>query len=116
VDCGVDVLFVEAVRTVEHMDVVCSRFGHQIPLFANMVEGGKTPVLSVDELSARGYSIVIFPGGTVRFLAKQMQHYFSSLKQNGSTRALSADMLDFDGLNELIGTPELLALGKRYDG
>jgi len=116
VECGVDVLFVEAVRTTEHMDRVCQQFGPRIPLLANMVEGGKTPVLSVDELSSRGYSIVIFPGGTVRFLAKQMQRYFSSLKEHGSTRAMSSEMLDFDGLNTLIGTPELLALGKKYDG
>lgn len=115
-ECGVDVIFVEAVRTSEHMDIVCKQFAHRVPLLANMVEGGKTPVQSVEELTARGYRIVIFPGGTVRFLSRQMQRYFTSLKQTGSTKALSEEMLDFDGLNDLIGTPELLARGKRYDG
>lgn len=113
--CGVDVIFVEAVRTSEHMDIVCKQFAHRVPLLANMVEGGKTPVQSVDELSERGYRIVIFPGGTVRFLAQQMQRYFASLRQTGSTKALGTEMLDFDGLNALIGTPELLERGRQYE-
>jgi len=116
VECGVDALFIEAVRTSEHMDIVCKRFKDRIPLLANMVEGGKTPVQSADELSARGYRIVIFPGGTVRFIARQVQDYYGSLKATGSTLAFKDEMLDFDQLNGVIGTPELLELGRRYTG
>ena len=43
-ECGVDALFVEALRTPEQMDAACTRFSHRIPMLANMVEGGKTPV------------------------------------------------------------------------
>ena len=49
-DCGVDALFVEALRTPEQMAAACSRFAHRVPMLANMVEGGKTPVESADEL------------------------------------------------------------------
>ena len=114
--CGVDLLFIEAVRGAEDMDRVCGLFASRVPLLANMVEGGKTPIQSVDALQARGYKRVIFPGGTVRFLANQMQRYFQSLRATGSTAAMKEEMLDFDGLNAVIGTPELLALGKRYEG
>lgn len=114
--CGVDLLFIEAVRGAQDMDRVCGIFAARVPLLANMVEGGKTPIQSVDELQSRGYKLVIFPGGTVRFLAQQMQRYFTSLRATGSTAAMKDEMLDFDGLNDVIGTPALLDLGKRYEG
>jgi 2-methylisocitrate lyase-like PEP mutase family enzyme len=79
-----------------------------------MVEGGKTPIQSADELGKRGYRIVIFPGGTARFVAKQLQGYYGSLKRHGTTAPMKEAMFDFDELNALIGTPELLELGRRY--
>ncbi|MDR5759421.1 isocitrate lyase/phosphoenolpyruvate mutase family protein [Caballeronia sp. LZ035] len=112
--CGVDALFVEAVHTVEQMDIVCRRFGERVPLLANMVEGGKTPVRSVAELRQRGYRIVIFPGGTARFVAHGLQGYYASLLNHGTTEPMWPQMLTFDQLNEVIGTPELLAASKRY--
>lgn len=115
-ECGVDALFVEAVRSSEQMDVVCSRFASRVPMLANMVEGGKTPVQSVEELGRRGYRIVIYPGGTARFVSYQLQRYFESLRKHGTTAPLRGDMFDFDGLNSLIGTPELLDVGRRYSG
>lgn len=114
-DCGVDALFVEALRTHEHMDLACGRFASQVPMLANMVEGGKTPVQSVDALGARGFRIVIFPGGTVRFGARQLSRYFDSLKAHGTTEPLRDEMFDFDALNAAIGTPALLALGRHYE-
>jgi len=86
-----------------------------VPLLANMVEGGKTPVGSVDELSARGYRIVIYPGGTARFVSFQLQRYLASLKSHGTTQPLWGEMNDFNALNRVIGTPELLELGRRYE-
>lgn len=114
--CGVDAIFVEAVRSPEQMRAACDRFAHRIPMLANMVEGGKTPVTAADELGRIGYRIVIFPGGTARAVAHTLQRYYASLKQHQSTTPERERMLDFDQLNALIGTPELLALGKRYDG
>jgi 2-methylisocitrate lyase-like PEP mutase family enzyme len=113
-ECGVDALFIEALRTPEQMDAACARFAHRVPLLANMVEGGKTPVQCVDELGRRGFRIVIFPGGTARAVAFGLQDYYASLREHGSTAPWQDRMLDFDGLNRLIGTPELLAAGRRY--
>lgn len=113
-DAGADVLFIEAPRSVQELDTICATFPGT-PLLANMVEGGATPVSSADELGARGFSIVIFPGGIVRALAKAASDYYASLHAHGTTKPFSGRMHDFDGLNAVIGTPEMLALGKRYE-
>ena len=114
-ECGVDALFIEALRTPGQMDAACERFAARLPLLANMVEGGKTPVQSAAELQARGFRIAIFPGGTARAATHALQGYFASLRAHGSTAPWRERMLDFDGLNAVIGTPELLAEGRRYD-
>lgn len=114
-ECGVDALFIEALRTPEQMNEACQRFGQRIPLLANMVEGGKTPVQSAAELQERGFRIVIFPGGTARAVAHTLQGYYASLHQHQTTAPWQKQMLDFDGLNEVIGTAELMASGKRYE-
>lgn len=114
-EAGADVLFIEALRSIEDMKKAVARFGGKRPLLANMVEGGKTPVLAAEELEKIGYSIAIFPGGTVRAITFSLQEYFGMLKRDGGTAAARARMLDFDGLNRTIGTPEMLNLGKKYD-
>ncbi len=113
--CGVDALFIEAVRTPEQMNMACQQFAQRIPMLANMVEGGKTPVQSADALGQRGYKIVIFPGGTARAVAHTLQGYYASLHQHKTTLPWKNQMLDFDRLNAVIGTPELLAQGKQYE-
>lgn len=115
-ECGVDALFVEALRTPQQMDAACARLAGRVPLLANMVEGGKTPVQSAAELGRRGFRIVIFPGGTARAVAHTLQGYYASLQQHGTTAPWQQRMLDFDGLNRLIGTPQLLEAGQRYEG
>ena len=114
-ECGVDALFVEALRTPGQMDAAGARFGARVPLLANMVEGGKTPVEDARTLQSRGFRIAIFPGATVRVVAHAMQRYFADLAQAGGTAAWRDRMLDFDGLNRTIGTPELLERGRRYE-
>jgi len=114
-ETGVDALFIEALRSPEQMWAACDRFASRVPLLANMVEGGKTPVMSAEELGKVGFRIVIFPGGTARAVAHMLQRYYGTLKKDGTTAALRGEMLDFDGLNAVIGTAELLAKGKRYE-
>jgi len=113
--CGVDALFIEALRTPEQMDAACRRFADRIPLLVNMVEGGKTPVQDVAQLQARGFRIAIFPGGTARAVAHTLAGYYGSLREHGSTLPWKDRMLDFDGLNAILGTPELIETGKRYE-
>lgn len=114
-DAGADVLFVEALRSREDMGTAIARLGHRAPLLANMVEGGKTPVLPAAELEEIGFRIVIFPGGTARALSFALRDYLASLAAHGTTTPYLPKMLTFAELNEVIGTPEMLALGKRYE-
>jgi len=115
VETGVDVLFIEAPRSLEEMKSVTGRFGSRVPLLANMVEGGKTPLLDASRLEQLGYRIAIFPGGLARCLVFAAQDYFATLKRDGTTAALRERMLDLEGLNRVIGTPQMLELGKRYE-
>ncbi len=114
-ETGVDALFIEALRSPEQMDAACSRFAHRVPLLANMVEGGKTPIQDADALQAHGFRIAIFPGGTARAVVHTLQGYYGSLHRHRTTQPWRDRMLDFDGLNEVIGTPELMRVGQQYD-
>jgi len=115
-EAGCDLLFVEAPPGIDDMRAIAARLGARRPLLANMVEGGKTPMLSAGELAGIGYRVAIFPGGLPRALARCMIEYFESLKAHGTTAPFRDRMLNFDALNALIGTPELLKLGRDYDG
>jgi len=114
-EAGADALFVEAPRTREDLARVVAALAGIRPLLANMVEGGKTPVLSAPELEAIGFRIVIFPGGIVRALARTARDFYASLAEARTTEPFRERMLDFAGLNALLGTPELLSLGRHYD-
>jgi 2-methylisocitrate lyase-like PEP mutase family enzyme len=114
-ETGVDMLFVEAPKTRDELGRMVAALGSATPLMANMVEGGKTPALSAAELEAIGFALVIFPGGIVRALGRMAAEYYGSLARHGTTEPFRARMLDFDGLNAVIGTPEMIALGQRYE-
>jgi 2-methylisocitrate lyase-like PEP mutase family enzyme len=114
-EAGADMLFVEAPKARNELSLIGEAFGATVPLMANMVEGGKTPPLSAAELEALGFALVIFPGGIVRALGRAASDYYGSLAGHGTTEPYRPHMLDFDGLNDLIGTPEMIALGKRYE-
>jgi 2-methylisocitrate lyase-like PEP mutase family enzyme len=114
-EAGVDLLFIEAPRNEDELAGIARRFAGRVPVMANMVEGGKTPLKDAATLQALGFALVIFPGGTVRALTHALGDYFSSLRLHGTTAPFRNRMLDFTALNELIGTPDMLALGRRYD-
>ena len=115
-DAGADMLFVEAPRQREELARIGTKFGQSVPLMANIVEGGKTPMLPASELQALGFALVIFPGGIVRTLAKAAEEFYASLKAHGSTEPFRARMFDFEAINRLLGTPEMLERGARYAG
>jgi 2-methylisocitrate lyase-like PEP mutase family enzyme len=114
-DAGADMLFIEAPRQRDELARVVKQAAGKVPLMANMVEGGKTPILPARELQELGFSLVIFPGGIVRALAKTAEEFYGSLKTHGTTDPFRPRMFDFAALNDLIGTTELMALGKQYE-
>lgn len=114
-ECGVDALFIETLESLEQLQAASRSFGPRIPLLANMVEGGRAPLLSAGELTELGFRIVIFPGGTSRAIVRSMQIYFQTLRREGTTAGMLGSMLDFEGLNRVIGTDELMDAARGYE-
>jgi len=113
-DAGADVLFIEALKDQTQMQTAVSQLAGSAPLLINMVEGGKTPLSSAEELQELGFALAIFPGGAVRAIAHTARDYYSALIQNGSNQPFKDRMFDFNGLNDLIGIQRLIAEGKKY--
>jgi 2-methylisocitrate lyase-like PEP mutase family enzyme len=112
---GADALFVEAPPDAASLTEVGKRFDGRIPVLANMVEGGRTPLLPADELERLGFRIAIFPGGTARAVGHALESYFRTLKAEGTTAGMRERMLDFAGINDVLGTDAILADARRYD-
>jgi len=101
-EAGADLLFVEAPTSREQLEIV----GRELsgwPLVANMVEGGKTPMLSVDELAELGFSLIIFPGSLTRTVTGAARTLLRELAGAGSTQSMIDDMATFDEVNNLVG-------------
>ncbi len=113
-DAGADILFIEAPKTRAELQRIAPAVGN-VPLMANMVEGGKTPPLNAAELEAIGFSLVIFPGAIVRVLARAAGEFYGTLAAKGTSESFQDRMYDFTALNDVIGTPEMIALGKQYE-
>ena len=113
-DAGADILFVEAPKTRAELQRILPAIS-DVPLMANMVEGGKTPPLPAADLEALGFALVIFPGGIVRALARTASEFYASLSAHGTTGPFGDRMYDFATLNDVIGTPALIELGRKYE-
>ncbi|MCL4791345.1 MAG: oxaloacetate decarboxylase, partial [Gammaproteobacteria bacterium] len=114
VEAGADVLFVEALRTPEQMARVGRELGGRVALLANMVEGGKTPLLSIGELGQLGFRLAIFPGAMVRVVGFAASQYLATLKSAGTTGGMLDRMFDFSRLNATVGTDAMLQAGEQY--
>ena len=97
------------------MEAIAARFAARVPLMANMVEGGKTPLASAEDLGRIGFRFVIFPGGTVRAATHALRDYFETLKRDGTTASFSNRMYDFKGLQDMLGTEAILKAGSTYE-
>eukprot|EP01037_Dinobryon_pediforme_P024367 gene24367-26145_t len=94
-EAGADLLFVEAPKSRADLTRIGGAFGWSIPLMANMVEGGSTPVLPAGDLEEMGFSLVIFPGGIVRALALAARAFYGTLAKDGTTEGFRDRMFDF---------------------
>jgi len=112
-DAGADVLFIEAPETRAELERVADAFS-DTPLLANMVEGGKTPLLPADELEELGYDVALYPTTGQKAAAKAMQEVFGEIFETG-TQAGKLDLtLSWEERNELTGLDEIRALEERY--
>ena len=109
---GADVVFVEAPESVDEMIEICREIDG--PLMANMVNGGKTPLLSAEELKDFGYQIVIFPGTALLAAGSAVQSVYQHLKATGSSRGLPTPLYDFEEFSRLMGFEEVWAFEKKW--
>ena len=114
-EAGVDILFVEGIRSDRDVEQVMARFRGRVPVMANMVEGGDTPLKTAETLEGLGFSLVIFPGALVRAVTHMTARFFATLRRDGSTDAFREQMLDFTQLNGYLGTQAMLELGEKYE-
>ena len=115
VEAGADVLFVEAPMTLDQMKTLGATFAGKVPLLANMVEGGRTPLSSAAELAAIGFKVVIFPAAMARVVSFAAIEYLNVLKADGATRRMAGRMYNFDELNKILGIESIMAEGARYE-
>lgn len=101
-EAGADILFIESPESEEEMATICSRL-KGTPLLANIVEGGRTPVLPRERLEALGYQISIHPGSAFMAAAAAYESIYGTLKATGATLEASAPMLPFSEMNRLVG-------------
>jgi 2,3-dimethylmalate lyase len=110
---GADVLFVESPESVEEMRAIGERFAG-VPLLANMVEGGRTPLLDAKALQEIGYRIAIFPGLGFLAAGAALERAYSELKANGSSKDISVPLYPFQRFSRLMGFDEVAAFEKKY--
>jgi 2-methylisocitrate lyase-like PEP mutase family enzyme len=111
-EAGADIIFIESPETEEELRIVGQNFNH--PVLANMVEGGKTPVIGTKTLEEMGFKIAIFPVTCLLIAAKAMQKAMDVLRDNGTTQELLNDMMPFEDFNRLIGFPEIRLFEDKY--
>jgi 2,3-dimethylmalate lyase len=110
-----DILFIESPQTVEEMERIGRTFSG-VPLLANMVEGGLTPLLSRDELQAIGYKIAIFPVAGLLAATAAMRSVYKHLHANGSTAAWPGDFFPFGDFSKLMGFERIWAFEREHAG
>ena len=109
---GADLLFVESPESLEEMATIGRSF--DLPLVANMVEGGRTPILSRDELKDLGYSLAIFPATAFLAAGAAFERVYSSLKLNGSTQGCDMPLYDFNKFSGVMGFEWVTEFDERY--
>ena len=112
-DCGVDALFVEAPQSVEEMEAIANALP-DITLVANMVEKGKTPLLTPSELADLGFRLIVSPLSLLLSAVQAMSTAAQRLAHDGSLRTYLDDVAPFDSFTDLVGLPDHLANEKRY--
>jgi 2-methylisocitrate lyase-like PEP mutase family enzyme len=112
IEAGADVIFVESPESEQEMQRVVGELN--APALANLVEGGRTPLLSAGDLTRVGYRVAIYPNSITRLFARAGAELYQALRQDGSTAAFSNRMLNHRELWDLFDYPDFINLESRY--
>ncbi|MDO4554195.1 MAG: isocitrate lyase/PEP mutase family protein [Lachnospiraceae bacterium] len=111
-EAGADIVFIESPESEDEMKLINAK----IPglTLANMVEGGRTPLLTNDKLESLGYNLVIYPTASTYVTTKAMVDLWEGLKKDGTTANLIDSMIPFEQFNDLIGLKEIREIESKY--
>ena len=109
---GADILFFEAPQSEDEMRRACEAF--DLPMMANMSDGGKTPILPAKTLAEIGYALAIYPSMTSLIAAAAMERALVHLKAEGTSQAPGAALFDFNEFCRRIGFDEVWDFEKRW--
>jgi len=112
-EAGADVVFIESPQSEDELGKIGTTFPG-VPLLANMVEGGKTPILPATRLRELGFRLAIYPNALTRLFAKAGGEMLASLKQAGTTSGFADRMLSHDALWQLFDNATWRSLEDRY--
>ena len=112
VKAGADMIFADGLASEEELATLPKKVN--VPILANMVEGGLTPIHSADELQALGYKVALFPNSILRALQKTASDLLYELKTKGTTKGILNKMVLFPGPHELVGLDEYREIERKY--
>jgi 2-methylisocitrate lyase-like PEP mutase family enzyme len=109
---GADILFIESPESEAEMERIGSAF--DVPLVANMVEGGRTPILSRAELETLGFKLAIFPVSGILAMGAALQSVYSEILKSGSTQSWNGPMYPFNDFSRLMGFERVWEFERRH--
>ncbi|QYJ78824.1 isocitrate lyase/PEP mutase family protein [Shewanella acanthi] len=114
-EAGADLLFIEAPKTLEQMQIIAKEFGARVPLVHNLVEGGASPVSNAAELAELNYKLALYPVALLHAFVPTAQALLTHIQQQGETSHFNQPMLNLSQINQLLDADNLLEQAKKYD-
>ena len=112
VKAGADILFIESPESEAEMETIGRSF--DVPLLANMVEGGRTPILSRAELERLGFKLAIFPVAGFLAMAASLQSVYGEILETGSTKSWPGEFYPFEKFSRLMGFERIWAFERDH--
>ncbi|BBK44708.1 carboxyvinyl-carboxyphosphonate phosphorylmutase [Allostella vacuolata] len=109
---GADILFVESPESEAEMEAIGTRI--DAPLLANLVEGGRTPMLTPERLDQIGYGMAIYPGSGFLAMAAALDGVYGAIKATGTTNGTSVPIYPFAEMTRLMGFEEVWAFERKW--
>lgn len=113
-DAGADILFIEAPQSIKEMEAIYKAFP-DIPLVANMVEHGKTPFLTIEELGQMGFKLVLYPVSVLFAATYAVKEMLETLSKHGTIEPSMGRMTKFPEFNKLIGLDDVMEWEKAFN-
>ena len=116
VEAGAEMIFVEAPQSKEELETIARELAPlRVPLMVNLVEGGRTPMVPVSELSAMGFKLITFSGSLQKTAIHAMQELLTALRDTGEVSDFyPGRMVSLEERSEILGLPAFFELERRY--